>query len=412
MILMAKLRVKADSFALWNKPMQKTKQYPHTIFSADVIKQARDVLDRETGHRENDKPGLSLTVTVDGARWAYDSEDEFFADYRRASGFSMYSRRVSRGRLRVGVTWGDTTEVEVEALDRSGIERVFEVFERHLGESRVPEPPVSSERGRPLKKRKEYRRTRFAVDVIKEARDMFDNEIGRHETDSPRRELDVEVDGANWSHNSEDEFFSDYRLGDRSAVYQKSVGEALLRISIVEEDVTIVTVAGNQRSKIEAVFEVFEKHSPESLLPDPPKPRQDVVVFIGHGHNSAWRDLKDHLQDKHGFKIEAYEVGARAGHSVRDILEGMLGKSSIAFLVMTAEDMTGEGSFRARQNVVHEIGLFQGRLGFPRGIILLEDGVEEFSNVSGIEQIRFGAGRIKETFGEVVATIRREFPAT
>ena len=65
-----------------------------------------------------------------------------------------------------------------------------------------------------------------------------------------------------------------------------------------------------------------------------------------------------------------------------------------------------------QQNVVHEIGLFQGRLGFARGIILLEEGVEEFSNISGIEQIRFNTGRIRETFGEVVATIRREFSPT
>jgi predicted nucleotide-binding protein len=104
-------------------------------------------------------------------------------------------------------------------------------------------------------------------------------------------------------------------------------------------------------------------------------------------------------------------VGARAGHTIRDILETMLNKCSIAFLVMTAEDETVDGGFRARQNVVHEIGLFQGRLGFTRGIVLLEEGAEEFSNISGIEQIRFSRGRIQETFGEVVATIRREFPA-
>ena len=41
--------------------------------------------------------------------------------------------------------------------------------------------------------------------------------------------------------------------------------------------------------------------------------------------------------------------------------------------------------------------------------MLLEDGVEEFSNIQGIEQIRFGKKNIKETFGEVLATLRREF---
>ncbi len=105
----------------------------------------------------------------------------------------------------------------------------------------------------------------------------------------------------------------------------------------------------------------------------------------------------------------AYEVGARAGHTIRDILEEMLKSSSFAVLVMTGEDEGSDGERRARQNVIHELGLFQGRLGFARAIVLLEDGTEEFSNLHGIQQIRFGRGNIKETFGEVVATLRREF---
>ena len=59
--------------------------------------------------------------------------------------------------------------------------------------------------------------------------------------------------------------------------------------------------------------------------------------------------------------------------------------------------------------VIHELGLFQGRLGFTRAIVLLEEGVKEFSNILGINQLRFAKGRIKETFGDVLATIRREF---
>jgi predicted nucleotide-binding protein len=76
---------------------------------------------------------------------------------------------------------------------------------------------------------------------------------------------------------------------------------------------------------------------------------------------------------------------------------------------MTGEDAMDDGSIRARSNVIHEAGLFQGRLGFARAIILLEEGTEEFSNIHGIEQIRFSKDRIRETFGDVVATIRREF---
>ena len=121
-----------------------------------------------------------------------------------------------------------------------------------------------------------------------------------------------------------------------------------------------------------------------------------------------WRDLKDHLHDKHEYDVQAYEIGSRAGHTIRDILEEMLDKSTCAFLVLTGEDETADGKLLARQNVVHETGLFQGRLGFGRAIVLLEEGTEEFSNIAGIQQMRFSKANIKETFGDVLAWIIHE----
>ena len=87
----------------------------------------------------------------------------------------------------------------------------------------------------------------------------------------------------------------------------------------------------------------------------------------------------------------------------------MLKTSSFAILVMTGEDTMDDGTVRARQNVIHEIGLFQGRLGFSKAIILKEDAAEEFSNIHGVHQVRYTKDNIKETFGEVLAVLRREF---
>ena len=89
----------------------------------------------------------------------------------------------------------------------------------------------------------------------------------------------------------------------------------------------------------------------------------------------------------------------------------MSAESSIAFLVHTAEDEDKDGTYHARENVIHETGLFQGKLGFKRAIVLLEDGCNEFSNISGIQQLRFAKDNIKESFGDVVSTINREFGA-
>jgi predicted nucleotide-binding protein len=58
--------------------------------------------------------------------------------------------------------------------------------------------------------------------------------------------------------------------------------------------------------------------------------------------------------------------------------------------------------------VIHEIGLFQGRYGFERAIVLLEEGCDEFSNIVGIGQIRFPKGSITSVTEEIRRVLERE----
>ena len=89
-------------------------------------------------------------------------------------------------------------------------------------------------------------------------------------------------------------------------------------------------------------------------------------------------------------------------------MEGMLTDATFAVLILTAEDETAEGSHRARQNVVHEAGLFQGRLGFQRVVMLVQNGLEQFSNVAGLQYISFTGEQIEQAFWELQRTLRRE----
>lgn len=265
-----------------------------------------------------------------------------------------------------------------------------------------------------MHKEKRYHRVCFQPEVINKATEELDHQFNTSKDKISWPTLTVEVDGVGWSHDTPEEFFADYRRSNSVRVYNARLPKASLNISITWPYTDpVVTVTGDDRSKIEAVFEVFEAAVPACKLPEPPTPpptpKPKPVIFIGHGRSPLWRDLKDHLQDKHGYQVEAYEIGARAGHAIRDILEDMLKKSSFALLVMTGEDESADGTVRARQNVIHETGLFQGRLGFSKALVLLEEGTDEFSNIHGIDQIRFGKGNIKETVGEVLATLRREF---
>lgn len=82
--------------------------------------------------------------------------------------------------------------------------------------------------------------------------------------------------------------------------------------------------------------------------------------------------------------------------------------AEMAFLVMTAEDEQKDMTMNARLNVVHEAGLFQGRLGFRKVIVLLEEGCEEFSNIHGLGQIRFPKGDISARFEKIREVLEHE----
>jgi predicted nucleotide-binding protein len=58
--------------------------------------------------------------------------------------------------------------------------------------------------------------------------------------------------------------------------------------------------------------------------------------------------------------------------------------------------------------VIHEVGLFQGRLGFAKAIVLLEEGCTEFSNIHGLGQIRFPKGNVRAIFEDVRSVLERE----
>lgn len=131
-------------------------------------------------------------------------------------------------------------------------------------------------------------------------------------------------------------------------------------------------------------------------------------VFIGHGRSGAWLELKNYIQDRLGLQCDDFNRQATAGITTTSRLLTMLDSACFAFLVLTAEDEQKDEKMHARLNVVHEAGLFQGKLGFEKAIVMLENGCEEFSNIHGLGQIRFDKGKIGGSFHEVTDTLKRE----
>lgn len=136
--------------------------------------------------------------------------------------------------------------------------------------------------------------------------------------------------------------------------------------------------------------------------------REGTKVFIGHGHSKEWLALKDFIEGRMRLEWDEFNRVATAGVSTAERLKKMLDEATIAFLILTAEDETADGEWQARMNVIHEAGLFQGRLGFNRAIVMLEEGCKEFSNIHGLGQIGFPKSNIRAAFHDVELVLERE----
>lgn len=265
-----------------------------------------------------------------------------------------------------------------------------------------------------MQRTKEYPRVEFSTTALQKITAEFKN-IVKDPVKMTFNGLKVEKKKESWRYDTFEEFLAQLDDDTTYATFGISHPDLSLDVTIWPADSygsTHVSISSSNRDLILRLGNVVEECAKDCFVPKPPEPRKELPkrkIFIGHGGSLQWRDLKDHLHDQHGYDVVAYETGARSGHTIRDIIAEMLDSSSFAILVMTGEDTMEDGTVRARQNVIHEIGLFQGRLGFTKAVVLKEEETEEFSNIHGVNQIRYTKGNIKETFGDVLAVLKREF---
>jgi predicted nucleotide-binding protein len=152
----------------------------------------------------------------------------------------------------------------------------------------------------------------------------------------------------------------------------------------------------------------LQSTAPKARTSSPSQAPIQQRIFIGHGHSSEWLKLKDFLRDSLHLNVVEFNSTSPAGVSTTERLTEMLEVAGFAFLVLTGEDEQATGKLNARLNVIHEAGLFQGKLGFRKAIILKEEGCEDFSNVRGLGEIGFPKGNVGAQFEEVRRVLKRE----
>ena len=136
---------------------------------------------------------------------------------------------------------------------------------------------------------------------------------------------------------------------------------------------------------------------------------KENCIFIGHGHSNLWKEVALFLKDELNLScVNYFEKESHTGQFIGDALRTFQNETTFAIIVMTAEDETKDNTMRTRQNVIHETGFFQGKLGFEKVAILKQDGVETFSNIDGLQYIPFSENNINQTFYQLQKMLKRE----
>ena len=132
-------------------------------------------------------------------------------------------------------------------------------------------------------------------------------------------------------------------------------------------------------------------------------------VFLSFGHNELLKlRLKDFIQNTLGIRTIVLADQPARGLTIVERLEKAAKQCSFALILLTKDDEQKDDAVRARQNVIHELGFFQGKYGRENVVLLAERGVELFSNISGIVRIEFEPAHFESIFDP----LRREIESS
>ncbi|THF84853.1 DNA-binding protein [Deinococcus sp. KSM4-11] len=134
-----------------------------------------------------------------------------------------------------------------------------------------------------------------------------------------------------------------------------------------------------------------------------PRPRR---VFLSHGRDAAWREIQEFVERT--LEIPTLELAQEANRG-RTIFQKLIDESDncgYAVIVMTGDDFTLDEQVRARENVIHEIGYFQGKYGADRVCLLHENEVNIPTNIQGVVYIPFPKNGIAAALGGLTRELK------
>jgi predicted nucleotide-binding protein len=117
-------------------------------------------------------------------------------------------------------------------------------------------------------------------------------------------------------------------------------------------------------------------------------------VFVVHGHDHVSRDELRKIISSLGLRAVVLSDIVSGSSTIIEKFEAAALESEFAFVLLTPDDKTAgrlpaRQKFRARQNVIFEMGWFFAKLGRTRVVLLHRGPVEIPSDVTGVEYVEF-----------------------
>lgn len=149
-------------------------------------------------------------------------------------------------------------------------------------------------------------------------------------------------------------------------------------------------------SLIRDIDQIFEIRANSELQ----QPHQNAIrkVFISHGNSNDWRKVQPHIEKDIGLATLELAQEENLGQTILEKLIDNSAYCDSAVIVTTGDDIAQEAEARVRENVMHEIGFFQGRYGRNLVILLHEEGVNIPSNLHGLVYIPYPKNNIEAGF--------------
>jgi len=155
---------------------------------------------------------------------------------------------------------------------------------------------------------------------------------------------------------------------------------------------------------IRDIDQIFEIRANSELAP--PRTEKQRRVFISHGSSRDWLQVQPFIERDVGISTLELAQEPNMGRTIIEKLFDNAARCDSAVIVMTGDDIASDQA-RVRENVMHEIGYFQGIFGRKAVVLLHEEGVNIPTNLAGVAYVPFPKGNIEAGFH----VLRRELEA-